>query len=287
MPPPEQTWNGVALRSEFSDATAVPIHVLTAVTGSAEDAGTRVLAHSLTGHAHCWLPLVVRARAGRYVCPDFRGHGFSGWTRTGYWLRDYAEDLYRVCASLDTPTFDIVSPSAGGRVAVLAAARLGARVRRLVLLDSAPTFSAAAAEKVKATRAADVKRTSFREVDDVVQHWQAIHPDWASETIAVRAQFLYRRNWAGLLVLRNDPETEFYFGRAAVAEEPDVWAALERISAETFVVRAADSHLTDPDIAEKIVASLPNGSGVTVPGGHYLTYENPDRLAALVDDLLS
>ncbi|GAA1866998.1 alpha/beta hydrolase [Pseudonocardia ailaonensis] len=268
------------LASEYRRCGDLTLHTLTG-----PGAGTpAVLVHSPTSHAHSWLPVASRM-SSRVLCPDMRGHGFSGWTRAGYRLRDYAADLERFCAG--RRRVDLVAPSLGGRVAVLAAAALGDRVRRLVLLDSAPSLPASALARIGATRSATGRRTGFRSTAEVEEFWAAAHPTWTAEAVAVRARHLYRRNWAGIWVSRNDPEIGHLFGPVGAAEEPAVWAALAAVTARTVVVRARDSLLLDDATARRVADALPAGELREVPGGHYLPHEQPAAVATLLDELLT
>jgi pimeloyl-ACP methyl ester carboxylesterase len=282
------TWNGLAVASEVArPGTGPALQVLTAERAPWPAGRVALMVHSLTSHAHSWLPVISRMAAGRFVCPDLRGHGFSDWARDGYWLADYARDLAGLCAMLPVAEIDLIAPSLGARVAMLLAPQLGRRLRSLVLLDGAPSISATAAAKVGAIRSTTTNRTAFRDEPDVTSFWAATHPDWDAEALAVRARYMYRRNWAGLLVSVNDPETAFLFGRAASVEQDDVWAALRGTTAPVTVVRARDSYFTDEATARQMAAAAPAGRFRSVDGGHYLVYESPVRLAALLDELLT
>ena len=48
---------------------------------------------------------------GRFVLPDLRGHGYSDWTRDGYWLAQHAHDLSGLCERLPDTEIDLVAPS--------------------------------------------------------------------------------------------------------------------------------------------------------------------------------
>lgn len=282
------TWHGVPFASEVARPGAGPaLQVLTAERSPWPPGRVALMVHSLTSHAHSWLPVIARMTAGRFVCPDLRGHGFSDWDRDGYWLADYARDLHALAASLPADQIDLVAPSLGARVALLLAPLLGARLRSVVLLDGAPSISAAAAARAGSIRSATTGRTAFRDEQDVAGFWAAAHPDWAADALAVRARYQYRRNWAGLLVSRNDPETGFLFGRAGEAEQAAVWAALRATRAPVTVVRARDSYFTDEATLRRMAAAAPDGRFRAVSGGHYLVYESPARLAALLDELLA
>jgi pimeloyl-ACP methyl ester carboxylesterase len=287
-------WNGLMVTSEVTRPGISPgLAVLRAEAVPEARAGSwpvgriALMVHSLTSHAHSWLPVISRMTAGRFVCPDLRGHGFSEWTRDGYWLADYARDLRELCAMLGAERIDLIAPSLGARVAMLLAPMLGGRLRSLVLIDGAPSISAEAAARVASIRSSTGTRSAFRDERDVAGFWATAHPDWVAEALDARARYLYRRNWAGLLVSRNDPEVGYLFGRAATAELDDVWAALGATAAPATVVRGRDSYFTDAAVARSMAVQLSRGRFLEVEGGHYLLYAAPERVAALLDELLA
>jgi pimeloyl-ACP methyl ester carboxylesterase len=247
-----------------------------------------LLVHSVSAHAHSWLPTVSRMHDGSaLIAPDLRGHGYSDWTRSGYWLADYAADLVALCDLLELDEVDVVGASMGGRIAALVAAQLGPRARRLVLLDAGPVTSARANEAVKAIRGSTQRRTSFRDQQQVADFWSESQPTWTEEACGVRARDGYRENWAGRFVSRNDPEAELMFGAPALAEVEAVWAALAATTADVTVVHARESFLLDEELAHRVADTAPRGHYLSVPGGHYLCYEDHDRLAGLLDQLLT
>ncbi len=74
----------------------------------------------------------------KVIAVDLPGHGFSDHRPPGTQAHffDYVTDVLNLANTLDLETFDLVGHSMGGGVAVLLAAALPKRVRRLVLLDS-------------------------------------------------------------------------------------------------------------------------------------------------------
>ena len=60
----------------------------------AESGRTVLLIHGFNVQGHTWDPLVqtLTGRA-RFICPDLRGHGRSGWAEDGYRAADFAADL--------------------------------------------------------------------------------------------------------------------------------------------------------------------------------------------------
>lgn len=98
-----------------------------------------VLVHGLSNTAWSWTPVARRlARIRRTVAMDLRGHGLSDAPTGRYEPRVLAEDVIAVAegsAALDAAGVVIAGHGFGGIVAAWAAASLGERCRRLVLVD--------------------------------------------------------------------------------------------------------------------------------------------------------
>lgn len=117
---------------------------LDGVTLVADEAGPGnahavILLHGGGQTRHSWSG-AMKALVGqgyRVINYDARGHGDSGWTRTGsYSLDDRAADLEAIVAELTQP-FAIVGASLGGATAIHAVAR-GMKPAALVLVDIVP-----------------------------------------------------------------------------------------------------------------------------------------------------
>jgi pimeloyl-ACP methyl ester carboxylesterase len=70
------------------------------------------------------------------IAPDWRGCGLSGWTREGYWFQDYYADLDALAEiySPDVPV-KLVGHSMGGNIACVYTGIRPARVEKLVSLE--------------------------------------------------------------------------------------------------------------------------------------------------------
>jgi pimeloyl-ACP methyl ester carboxylesterase len=272
-------WNGVPFTATSHRLPALTLNVLS----THGEGPAAVFVHAPSSHAHSWLPAVSRLAGVRAICPDLRGHGWSD-RGPGYRLADYAADVRSLVEALPDERVDLVAPSLGGRVAALAAAGLGDRVRTLVLLDSAPSLPAAALARIAATRAGVARRTEFRSEAEVVAFWAAQHPTWTSEALTVRARHLYGGT---PLRSRNDPAIARLFGTAGEDEAAAVWSALSRVRARVVVVRGRESPLLDRATARRVAETPRAGELLEVPGGHYLPYEQPDALATLLGGVLA
>jgi pimeloyl-ACP methyl ester carboxylesterase len=103
----------------------------------AADSPPVLLVHGMRGHAR-WFSTVGPALGSRYraLALDLRGHGESAHTPP-YGHAVYASDVVALADALELGRFVLLGHSMGGGVAVRAAARLGARLAALVIVDSA------------------------------------------------------------------------------------------------------------------------------------------------------
>jgi len=257
-------------------------------TDAEAGAPTAVLLHGMTAHADSWRPLVSRlAVPGRVVCPDLRGHGLSDWSRDGYWLRDYAADVLTLVDELGLDELHLVGHSLGARVSMVLAPLLGDRLASLVLSDTGPEVSRTAAQQALAVNASASGPAGFRDLDRLRAFLREQQPDWTEEAIEVRAHRLYRQNWAGMLVNRGDPEVTWLLGRAGLAEVADMWDGLHRTTAPTLILKATRSFLLDDELTARMADALRQVAVARLDLGHYLPYEDPDAIAALLDRFLT
>src|SRR5262245_28243159 len=77
------------------------------------------------------------------IAPDTRGHGDSQWSaEAAYGSADAASDVIGVIDDLGLREVDLIGHSWGGLIALTVASRIGARIRRLVMIDIAPSSTA-------------------------------------------------------------------------------------------------------------------------------------------------
>lgn len=252
------------------------------------DGPTVVMLHGMTAHNDSWRPMIARMTTpGRVICPDFRGHGFSEWSRDGYWLADYVDDTVALLDLLDIDQVHIVGHSLGARVSMVLAHTLGARTQSLVLSDTGPEVSRDAAKKALSINASTKSVAGHSSYEKLVAFLWEQQPNWTSEAIETRASTLYRKNWADMYVNRGDTEVTWLLGRAGLKEVDDMWNALAHITAPTLILQATQSFLLDDEIAGRMTAALPNSGVASFDLGHYLPYEDPDGVASILDKFLT
>jgi pimeloyl-ACP methyl ester carboxylesterase len=244
--------------------------------------------HGMTSHGDAWRPIVGRLSApARCLCPDLRGHGRSDWTSEGYWLSDYAADLVALVDALGATEVDLVGHSLGARIAMVLAPLLAGRVRSVVLSDTGPEVSRTGAQQALAINASAKSVAGFSNGDKLRAFLREQQPTWGDEAIEVRAERLYRRNWAGMLVNRGDPEVTWLLGRAGLKEVDDMWRGLHEITAPTLILKGIKSFLLDDDLASRMQHALACGAVVELDLSHQMAYEDPAAVAAVIDPFLA
>ncbi|MGE3329188.1 MAG: alpha/beta fold hydrolase, partial [Acidimicrobiia bacterium] len=291
MPPTEQvtgqqsgiTWD---LHQADYERAGLRLHYLDARRASASP-GRRaaVLLHGMTSHGDSWRPVISRmVHTERVICPDFRGHGFSDWTRDGYWLKDYATDVLALIDRLDLTEVDLLGHSLGARVSMVLAPMLGDRLRSWIISDTGPEVSRAAAQQALSINASAKSVPGFRDIEKLKDFLRSEQPLWVEEAIELRAQKLYRENWVGMLVNRGDTEVTWLLGRPGLVEKDDMWAGLRNTNVPTLILKANNSFLLDDELTSRMLEALARGAARRFDVGHYLPYEDPDGVTAAIDE---
>jgi pimeloyl-ACP methyl ester carboxylesterase len=91
--------------------------------------------HGLTSTTKVWSNLPAALPGTRIVAPDLAGRGAAAERRTAPGLAGHADDVVRLADDQGLDGVVLVGHSMGEFVAPLVAARLGPRVRKVLLLD--------------------------------------------------------------------------------------------------------------------------------------------------------
>ncbi len=238
-----------------------------------------LLLHGFTGHAHAWDTLSIALQPHfRVLALDQRGHGESD-PAAAYDAVAAFDDISGVVDQLGLTSFLLVGLSMGGRNAMYFTSRRPERVQKLVVVDIGPQISRRAIETPAGAAGPDT---------------------W--ESIEQAAQHLYRGNpypgihyyrWVVTQSLRARPDGSLVWAwHPSIKErrsQPDIdwWALLRTITPPTLVLRGAESHVLDRDVAERMARELPRGRFVEIPRAvHTLHEDNPEAVLAALRDFL-
>jgi len=236
-------------------------------------AETVVLLHGFAGTRHGWDLVAGRLRPERYrpLALDLRGHGDARDVRP----IDFAACTADVAAAAPE-RFVLCGYSMGGRVALHAAAGLGDRVRRLVLIGASPGIADAAERAARAASdAALADRIEAIGIEAFAAEWEA-QPLLAGmpRGVAELAGEDRRRNTAAGLAaaLRG-------LGTGVM---PSLWERLPDLDLRVdLVVGERDEKFRA--IAEKMAYALPHATVTVVPGaGHAPHLEAPDAVVEVL-----
>ena len=252
-----------------------------------------VLVHGLAASAWIWAPVARRLIAARRtVAMDLRGHGLSDApTEDGaYDLDLLADDVVAVAVGSglldDEPAVTLAGHGFGAIVAAVAAAALGDRCARLVLvdggLDHIPTTTGLGVDEF--LRGLDEPPEVMRSMDAYLadrRDWDEASWD-ADQQRAARAAVV--ETPAGRLVSATRPHALEAAVRTMFSYRPE--AVLAGVSAPIAAVR----RITPGD--EAVVRPGETGPGLSAPGGltivdipapgHNLPRYRPDEVTAAI-----
>jgi pimeloyl-ACP methyl ester carboxylesterase len=235
----------------------------------------------------------------RVVCPDVVGRGKSDWLKNSalYQLPNYAADMFTLLAKLQPVTLDWVGTSMGGliglAVAGLAQAPAFAKVRRLVLNDVGPAIEAAALSRIGDYLGKFGSYASEQEAGDAL--WQlasSFGPHTPGQWLALTRPMLKpTSDGTGRLTLHYDPALaeplKTMTPEAALQSEALLWQAYDQISAQTLLVRGANSDLLSLATAQAMTQRGPKARLVQFAGvGHAPTFVADDQVQTLLSFLM-
>jgi pimeloyl-ACP methyl ester carboxylesterase len=268
------TVNGLGLRYlEWGRPGALPVVCVHGYTSSAE--AFSAMARRLQDRAHI-------------IAMDVRGHGESAWSPEGaYGYADQAGDLAALVDQLGIERFLLIGTSMGGVISMVYAAQHAARLRGLVFNDIGPDVEAGSG---RITGLVGSRPADFASFEEAMQYRRETSPITAARPLDDQeetARGVLRERPDGRWAWKMDPAyIEQRIARGAPVRPP-LWQFLETLPCPTQVVWGTDSDVLSEAQAKRMVAALPKGEFVAVPGvGHAPTLVEPPVLAAL-DRLLA
>ncbi|MFR9798134.1 alpha/beta fold hydrolase [Streptomyces sp. MS06] len=236
-----------------------------------------VLVHGHPFDRTMWTPQVdAFSPERRVVAPDLRGYGASPVVPGATPLSVFAADIEALLDELAVDGFVLVGLSMGGQIAMECCARLGDRVRGLVLADTVPTPETPAGRAARRAMADRLLREGMRGYADEVLE-RMVAPYAPAEV----------RDHVHRMMAAAPPE-----GAAAAlrgrAERPDYRAALARLAVPALVVVGEDDTYTTVQDARLLDALLPDSALHVVEGAAHLpNLERPEEFNAALAGFLA
>lgn len=266
--------------------------------------------HGLTRQGRDFDVLARRlSRFARVICPDVVGRGQSDWLSRSdaYAVPLYAADMLALLAQLhaEAPiqTLDWVGTSMGGLIGLAVCGQSGlplpAPVRKLVLNDVGPALQWSALERIGRYVGQPLR---FASIDEGAQKmWELSSSFGPHSTEAwralsepmLRALDAFDADHAqGGFALHYDPAIGEPFRAmteaVAVQSEAILWSLYDAITADTLLLRGADSDLLSQAGAQAMTRRGPRARLVEFAGvGHAPTLVAPEQSQVVVDFLLS
>ena len=238
----------------------------------------------------------------RVICPDVVGRGQSDWLDDplGYQIPQYAVDMLALLAQVHqrapVETLDWVGTSMGGLIGMAVTGQPGmplpTPVRRLVLNDVGPVIQWEALQRIGQYLGQPVRFTSLQQAADAM--W-AVSTSFGPHTPAQwldLSRAMVRALPDGGFTLHYDPRIAVPFKSltqaSAAAGETTLWQLYDHITAQTLLLRGAQSDLLSRETAQAMAQRGPRARMIELDGvGHAPTLMAQDQVAAVTGFLLA
>lgn len=265
-------------QDNWIDINGVKLHYLDWGNPSAQPL---VLLHGFCSYAHYWDPFAQSLRRDYHVIvPDLRGHGESD-RAASYSIQDGAADLEELIKTLKLKTIILLGLSMGGLISICYAATYPSRISKLVIVDIGPEFAPAGIAHIQRDLANEPE--FFSSAEEAFQHLKKVQPFHSDAFLEHQVQHALKRGEDGRLRFKYDKA----LCRVELQSQLWLWDCLEKITCPTLVIRAADSDMLTPEIAQKMIARLPHGSLAEVSHAtHNIVGDNPEGFEQAVRKFL-
>jgi pimeloyl-ACP methyl ester carboxylesterase len=223
-----------------------------------------VLLHGFQSNAHTW-DTFSQAMADSYhvLALDQRGHGDTSWAPDGDYapaasVSDIAGFIIALCLA---PTV-VIGHSMGGRHAAMVAAAHPDKVRKVVIVDTAAEFPPAMRSQQPASEAPPQPET-FDTFEEVVQNGIKQYPLTPEAELRHANYHNLYRGADGKWRWRWDSHL-LEWRRRNRSAPGDLYTYLQRIQCPTLLIRGQHSPLLTPEVAQKMIQTLPHGRTVTI-----------------------
>ncbi len=215
------------------------------------------------------------------VLLDHRGTGRSARDRSPFSTADLAADALAVLDLLEVERAAVLGFSLGGMVAQELALLAPDRVSHLVLVGTSPGGEGAAGVQEAAL---DPLLAAMREHDGE----RAVRAGWeANAGPALQRDEAAFARWVEVATVRPFPMPTLRAQRAAAAEH-DAAGRLAALAVPSLVVHGTEDRLVPAADGRLLAARIPGARLELLEGaGHLVFWEAPDRVAALVQEVVA
>ncbi len=244
--------------------------------------------------------LVARSvGALRVVCPDVVGRGQSDWLKDPmqYQLPTYAADMLAMLAQLKPTTLDWLGTSMGGLIGIALCGQpqlpLPVPVRRLVLNDVGPVIQWEAIARIGSYLGRHMEFDSLQAAADAM--WSistSFGPHTPAQWLEL-SRYMVKPLAEGQANVRLHYDPSIAVGVSAVTAESAaqgeamLWYLYDAITAQTLLLRGAESDLLAPATAQQMTQRGPKARLVEFAGvGHAPTLIAADQVDVVASFLL-
>jgi 3-oxoadipate enol-lactonase/4-carboxymuconolactone decarboxylase len=233
-----------------------------------------VMLHSLGTTASVWdAQAAALAGSFRVIRPDMRGHGLTSCTPGPYSMAQLAADVAGVMDALGIAAAHVAGISIGGMIAQALAAADPARVKSLMLVDTAMAIPPADSW---ISRAATVRAEGIGVIAD------AVMARW------VTPGFMAAPEAAGLRAMLLRTPAEGYAAAAEAIAAADLTAGTSTLALPALIV-VGDQDAATPVASAQALHAVIAGAALTIieGGAHIPTVEKPAEVTAALRDFLA
>ncbi|MEM7343825.1 MAG: 3-oxoadipate enol-lactonase [Chloroflexota bacterium] len=206
---------------------------------------------------------------------DKRGHGLSDCPPAPYTIRDHAADVEGLLNGLNIDQVILIGVSVGGLIALDYAIHNPAKVKGLVLCDTAAKLGAT---DYWEERIGILRESGFSTLRE------AILSRWFSPSFPEQFPAEYR-GYANMLTRT---PVAGYIGTCEALRDADLREAATSIQAQSLVLCGAEDSATPPELVQGLADRLPNSHFELIDNaGHIPSLEQPEAMAQTISQFLS
>jgi len=244
--------------------------------GRREAPSTLIFVNSLGTDLRIWLDIArVFSQTMRVVRYDKRGHGMSDAPDAPYSLDDHVDDLDALLEHLNIDNAIIVGVSVGGMIAQGVALKSPARVKGLVLCDTAAKIGTEEAwdERIDEIRANGLSAIA----DGIMERWFS-----SGFRASLPAEL---RLWRNLLTRT---PVEGYVGTCAALRDADMRETVGTLDLPVLCVCGDEDGATPPEVVRELATMIPGATYQEISrSGHLPCVEQPAILANAIAAFIS